>query len=180
MTALPPTNTICVAIGWFINFGYTLELVPLIVKIAAINRLMVATQQMRRVKLTMASLFGAVLFFCVLVFICLVLWTTMDPPRKDEEFELTENESENGETVVKRSYYCGSDQEVWNFLGVSWQALLLLCASVLAFQTRKVREDLNETKVLAMMIYSQFVLVILRAITYVLDGSLNHADVAQF
>ena len=178
LTALPPSDKHCVAIIWLVNFGYTLELVPLIVKIAAINQLMLATEQMRRVKVRMGSLFGAVIFFCVFVVVCLAVWTIMDPPRKDEDLELTDDKTENDETIIRRVFYCNSENETWNFLGVSWQAILLLCASILAFQTRKVREDLNETKTLAMMIYSQTILVILRAITYVLEDSLDHADVA--
>ena len=178
LTALPPSDQICVAIVWLVNFGYTLELVPLIVKVAAINQFVAASEQMRRVKLTTASLFGAVIFFCLLVCVCLAVWTATDPPRKDEDLELTNGQSEDGVTVIQRSFYCNSEKEVWNFLGVSWQALLLLCASILAFQSRKVREDLNESKTLAMMIYSQTVLVVLRAITYALEGSLDHADVA--
>ncbi|KAL7570988.1 hypothetical protein ACA910_002611 [Epithemia clementina (nom. ined.)] len=178
LTALTPSDQSCVAIIWLVNFGYTLELVPLIIKVAAINQMMVASQQMRRVKLSMASLFGAVAFFCLIVCICLTVWTVMDPPRKDEDLELTDQKSEDNETIITRVFYCSSDNEAWNFLGVSWQALLLLFASIMAFQTRKVREDINETKTLAVMIYSQTVLVILRAITYVLAESLGRADVS--
>lgn len=38
LTALPTNNGMCVAIAWVTNFGYSLELVPLIVKLAALNR----------------------------------------------------------------------------------------------------------------------------------------------
>ena len=51
----PPTNGSCVAEIWLIALGYTLELVPLIVKVAAINRLMHASRRMRQVKLQRSS-----------------------------------------------------------------------------------------------------------------------------
>ena len=38
LNVLPPSDKSCVAVAWFINLGYTLELVPLVVKVAALNR----------------------------------------------------------------------------------------------------------------------------------------------
>ena len=58
VTGIPPNNTSCVATVWLINIGYTLELVPLVVKVAAINKLLNAARRMRRVTLKRSSLFG--------------------------------------------------------------------------------------------------------------------------
>ena len=33
LLAIPPTNASCVAVQWLVGIGYTLELVPLIVKV---------------------------------------------------------------------------------------------------------------------------------------------------
>ena len=38
LTALPPSNIRCFATMWLLNVGYTFELAPLVIKIAAINR----------------------------------------------------------------------------------------------------------------------------------------------
>ena len=178
LTVLNPTDRICVGIAWLVNLGYTLELVPLIVKVAAINQLVMASEQMRRINLRKESLFGTVLLFCLSVGLFLIIWTIIDPPRRNEEYELTSKRTESGVTVIERVFFCGSENDAWNFLGISLQALLLLCASILAFQARIVREDLNDTKTLAMMIYSHMVLVILRAMTYALEGSLDLSDLA--
>ena len=40
LVAVPPTNISFTAATWLVNLGYTLELVPLILKVAAINKLM--------------------------------------------------------------------------------------------------------------------------------------------
>ena len=60
MVGLPPNTATCATAIWFINLGYTLELVPLIVKIAAVNRLMGAARQFRRIVLTRKTLLSMV------------------------------------------------------------------------------------------------------------------------
>ena len=190
MTAVqPPTNAICVSIIWLINYGYTLELVPLVVRMAAISRLYLAAQNLRRITVQKSSLFGAVLVIAIIVGLSLTAWTALDPPRKKSEAQLTDDEftaSTNGEnengrgeqsyTIIEQTYYCGQDADFWNLLEASWQALLLLCASILAFQTRKVRSDVVEVRTLATLIYSLFVFAVIRTITHVLE--LNKADLA--
>mmetsp|Transcript_14130 Transcript_14130/g.30795 ORF Transcript_14130/g.30795 Transcript_14130/m.30795 type:complete len:932 (+) Transcript_14130:71-2866(+) len=178
LNALPPQNALCVSVAWFVNLGYTLSITPLIVKIAAINRLMLAAQQMRRVELRLGSLYGAVVGIAALVMIGLSVWTIIDPPKKNFELSLTSGTSDFGETVVDKTYFCRSDAQVWHYLGVSWQALLLLSATVLAFQSRKMSATINDTRSLAMVIYSQFVFVVLRAITYFVDSSLEPTSLA--
>lgn len=118
---------------------------------------MVAAQNMQRLQLKLYTLFGAVFLIALVVGLCLIVWTITDPPRKDSQVKLTDDITEYGETIVERSYYCTSGNQLWNYIAVSWQLFLLLTASVLAFQTRKLREDLNETRTLAMLIYSHFV-----------------------
>jgi hypothetical protein len=172
----PPTNQTCIASAWLVNLGYTLELIPLIIKVAAINRLMVAARQMRRVMLTRQKLFGAVAVIFTLVLVFLVLWTVLDAPSNASEYILTQDKNKQGETIVGLSYYCTSNSRVWQFVAVGWNTVLLLCTSVLAFQTRKLRSDFNETQTLAFMIYSHFMFVILRAATLFLsmkETSLN-------
>ena len=117
---------------------------------------MVAAQNMQRLQLKLYTLFGAVFLIALVVGLCLIVWTITDPPRKDSQVKLTDDITEYGETIVERSYYCTSGNQLWNYIAVSWQLFLLLTASVLAFQTRKLREDLNETRTLAMLIYSHF------------------------
>jgi hypothetical protein len=125
----PPTKGSCVAEICLIALGYTLELVPLIVKVAAITRLMHASRRMRRVKLQRSSLFGGVAVISALVLIILVIWTILNPPRLKAEYEMTDMLSENRETVVNVRYFRGSNSDVWYLMTIGWNMVLLLCAT---------------------------------------------------
>ena len=173
LNAIPPTNTICVIDMWLINVGYTLELVPLIVKVAAINQLLHAARRMRRVKLTRTTLFGAVCMILVLIVIFSIVWTLYDPPMKSAEYILTDNETPDGEyTIVEIQYSCTSTNIAFDYINLGWTSLLLFIATILAFQTRNLRQDFNESQTLGIMIYSHFLFVLLRMITFFLSSSL--------
>ena len=90
LAATPPTHASCVAVAWLINVGYTLELVPLVVKIAAINRLMQAAMRMKRIKLSRDLLLGIVAAVVGLVGIYSTIWTILDPPTKTGSYSLTD------------------------------------------------------------------------------------------
>jgi hypothetical protein len=169
---LPASNGSCVAMTWLVNLGYTLEMGPLIVKVAAINRMMSAARSMRRIVIKRTSLFGAVIFLCFVMIVYLTVWTIVDIPRKEDEYELTERQNQNGDTVVEVSYFCASQSQGWQYGAVGWNVLLLLCATVIAYQTRNVHKKWNESRPLATMIYSHFVFVVLRMITVGLDAQL--------
>eukprot|EP00957_Ditylum_brightwellii_P044704 3389550-Ditylum_brightwellii.AAC.1 len=83
LLAVPATDGICGASIWFVNLGYTLELVPLIVKVAAINKLMVAAKKMRRVVVRRKPLF----------------------------YGVADSISESGETIVTVTYFCTSKSD---------------------------------------------------------------------
>ena len=50
MMVTVPTDATCVIVQWIINIGYTLVLVPLIVKVAAVIKLASAAKKMKRLK----------------------------------------------------------------------------------------------------------------------------------
>ena len=95
----------------------------------------------------------------------------MDPPRRETDYTLTNEVTDLGETIVTVSYHCQSELALWNYLSGVWHFLFLICATVLAFQMRGLKSKMNETQVLAMMTYSHFVFVVLRVITFLLEGS---------
>jgi len=173
VVASPPTNASCVAAVWLINVGYTVELVPLIVKVAAINRLMNAAQRCRRVVLRRSSLFGAVLLISGIVVVFMIVWTVLDPPRKQAELELTNEETQDEETIVSLQYFCDSASVAYEYISMVWLVLLLITATIIAFLTRNVRQDFNEAKTLGLMCYSHFVFLVLRLIAVFLSGSVS-------
>ena len=179
-----PFNSTCISQIWFVSFGYTLQLVPLLVKVAAINKLMQAAQRMRRVKLQRGSLHGGVVIISLLVTFFLIAWTVIDPPQKQAHYELTDRrtaspaivEGHNATapvtgdlietTIVQARYYCTSDSEAWQFVAIGWNFVLILCATALAFQSRTVKQAFNEAQVLSWLIYGHFMFVLLRVMAH--------------
>lgn len=166
ISAIPLSDGSCVSIIWLIIMGYTLQLVPLIAKVGAINRLMNAAASMKRVVVRRKSLFGAVVGISGLVCLYLLVWTLLDPPMKANEYELSPGMTVGDETVVIVSPYCTSQNSAWMIASLAWNCILLVCATVLAFQTRSLRQDFNESRTLGLMIYSHFLFVVMRVIMF--------------
>ena len=144
------------------------------------NRLMNAAKKMKRIVLTQRHLFGTVALFMSVMITFLVFWSTLDAPQRRGEYTLTEDVTEDGETIVMVGYYCSSDSDIWRYIAVLWHCLLLVFATVLAVQTRNLQKGFSESSVLAVIIYSHFVFVMLRVITFLLGGILLESQVAGF
>lgn len=177
---IAPSDFTCVAIAWLVSMGYTFELVPLLFKVGAIASLISASKKFKRVRLEKRKLFTAVLAVGVIVVVFLIVWTCLDPPQKTAEFDLTEEIDEDGDTVVKRTYYCSSDSYAWAFVSIGWQALLLLCGSILAFTTRNMRKDMTESLVVSVLVYSHFMFVILRILHFNFSDNLEVWHLARY
>jgi hypothetical protein len=185
MTSLSATDGTCVASIWFVNIGYSLELIPLLVKISAINRLMSAasSSRMKRVVLSRHALFGAVFLISLVVFIFLMIWTILDPPRESKEYVLGETDDigEGDPTDILVTTYCSSEKDFWSYISFAWIGGMLVAATVLAIQSRNTRQDFNESQTLGVMIYSHFVFVILRVAIHTLPtGVLSREVLVQY
>ena len=165
LMGIPPSNGLCISQVWLINLGYTLELVPLLVKVAAINQLMHAAQRMRRVKLNRSSLYNTVAIITIMIIAFLVCWTVLDPPQKTAEFSMSDETDDEGATIIHLKYFCSSSSEVWEYVSVGWNMVMILCATAIAFQAWSVKQAFNETKILSRLIYSHFLFVVLWATT---------------
>jgi len=158
LVAREPSNSVCVGENWFITLGYTLELVPLLVKIAAINHVLTATKQVR---IDIRSLFRRVVGIVVVVIGFLAIWTTVDPAQRREGRYL----KEEGDTMeVTTTIGCASDSTLWGLAQLCWNGILVLCATVLAFHSRNVKQEFNDSKSLGTMIYSHFMFAALRVV----------------
>lgn len=90
--------------------GQTLELVPLIVKVAALHHLMTAAQSMRQVVLSRKVLYGTVIGINVLVAIFCAVVTVVDTPYREYGYELTADTTEDGAATIVTSFsYCTSE-----------------------------------------------------------------------
>jgi hypothetical protein len=175
-----PTDATCVATVWFVNLGYSLELVPLLVKSVALNHVMSAGRRMRRSKMNTTVLFGAVAIITILVMGELAVWTAIDPAQRQTSFIVTNVKTPTGETIVTKEYVCRSLSNGWWIASLSWQLLLLFASAVLAFQNRNLREDLADTRTLAVMVYSHFIFLVLRGLTRIIDMSASQNDPALY
>jgi hypothetical protein len=139
---------------------------PLLVKVSAINRLMYESKKMRKVVINTNRLHGVVTGVVTCVFIYLVVWTTVDPPKVIENNILVEN----GGSAVHVSTGCASEADGWVLVSYVWQALLLLSALVLAIQSRNIKQEFNESQSLAFMVYSHTLFLVVRALVYSLPA----------
>ena len=207
-SALPTRDSLCVASIWFTYVGYSLELVPLVVKLAALNHVIQAGRRFRRVAVRSLTLYQASILVGFLVVIVLTVWTVTDPPREESFYVLSDAGAQSRDTMtdapdmggvfipsdpdgtaksraaVVESFHCSSEKwDYWWAIFVSWQAFLLLVAAVLAFQNIQFRRDLVETRALAMMINVHLVFLGLRVVTFVSqtsDGVTEPLKVQQF
>jgi hypothetical protein len=185
VVAVPVTPGSCISATWLLLVGYTIELVPLLVKISAVNLLANAAKGHRRVVLQQRHLFTtvAVISFCVGVY--LVIWTALDPPLPNSGFVFgTTNESnEKGNVVLEITAFCASRSDVWKYAAIAWNCMLLLSGSVLAFQSRKITmKDFNESTVVGLMVYSQSLFLMVRIISgtalsdHVSESALSYSE----
>ena len=172
-TEIEPSQVSCIAGTWLMILGYNFALVPLMVKVATINKMARESSGFRRVTVNRQHLYLAVAAVSAVAVIFLVCWTIVDPVARQLDLDLTANEDEDGATIVNASTYCGSESSIWFNIALGWQFVLLLAASVLAFQNRQVREEFNESRTLAFMIYSHLLLSILLVLTQAVEGSFS-------
>jgi len=96
---------------WFITLGYTIELVPLLVKIGAINRVMAATRRRKQIRIDIRSLLLKVAGIIHLVVAYLTTWTVVDPAERHEGRYLNEH---GDVTEVATTVVCASRSTWWD------------------------------------------------------------------
>ncbi|CAB9509326.1 Metabotropic glutamate receptor-like protein [Seminavis robusta] len=179
VVGVPTSDFTCILEIWLINLGFTLELVPLIVKVSAVNRVLSLGQKMRRARINRNFLYGLVLLVTLLVVLFLTLWTVLDPPLAVTEYQRTDQKNEHGETIVWVVDVCGSNSTVWSYFSVGWNAFLLLWTSILALQMRNIKaKGFNETSTLALLVYTNLGFVLVRMFTYILASELRESILA--
>ncbi|KAL3909860.1 MAG: hypothetical protein SGILL_007919, partial [Bacillariaceae sp.] len=158
--AVEPTSGICTAQVWFVNLGYAVHLLPLLVKIAAINKIMSSAKQLKRIKIHKGQMLKTLAGLLGLVIVYLIIWSTVDPI----EVVAQRTVSDTTSTVVEECITCTSHNNFWYYLALTFQAIMLLMAAVLAFQSRHAPFEFNESRALGTMTYSHLLFVILRGI----------------
>jgi hypothetical protein len=163
LLAVEPSSAICIAQVWFVNLGYSVHLIPLLVKIAAINKIMSSAKKMKRVKISKMQMFKIMGGLLLVVILFLIIWSVVDPVQLVEIRSVTNDIS----AVVEECVTCTSRQPFWNYIALGFQGLLLIMASVLAFQSRDTIPEFDESRSLGTMIYSHALFMGLRCVIVV-------------
>ena len=87
----------------------------------------------------------------------------MDRARQEKQYSLVD-----GDSVVSVNNGCASRSNAWQIASFGYEAMLLLAATILTYQSRDVIEEINESSFLAFMVYSHFVFLVLRLLVFVL------------
>jgi len=168
-----PSIGSCIARPWFVILGSSLQIVPLIVKVAAINKVCQETRRMIRTTIRPKMLYKATGVIMGLVSLYLLIWTFVDPYTLQTDKELTSFVNEDGGKIVQITYFCASSSSSWSIISFSYQFLLLVAATVLAFQNQNADTMFNESFRLALVIYSHFLFTLLRAILWIFRTKLE-------
>ncbi|KAG7354944.1 7 transmembrane sweet-taste receptor of 3 GCPR-domain containing protein [Nitzschia inconspicua] len=165
LLAVVPTPAICMAQIWLVNLGYSVHLIPLLVKVAAINKIMSSAKKMKRVKIKKEQMLKVMGGLLLLVVIYLIVWSAVDPVKVVEQRTVTNATS----TVVEECITCSSQNYFWYYIAIGFQGLLLIIASALAFQSRDTIPEFDESRTLGTMIYSHSLFMALRCVIMLFD-----------
>jgi hypothetical protein len=120
---------------------------------------------MQRININPQSLLIRVIIWMSLIIVFLVVWTVYDAPAVEEYRHLNQQDK----TIVSIDRECKSEAIFWEVAQASLQALLLLICAILAFQSRHSVSIVNDSRVLAQLVYSHFMFMILRLMVTAFD-----------
>lgn len=147
------------------RLGYTLAIVPILIKVSVINKLAKVGMGCKRVEIDRNQFKKILTVTVCILFLFLVLWTSIDIPRKTEQYAM----SKQNIADFNVSIGCESRRVEWKIVAYGWEFLLLLSATIITFQSRDVIQQLNESHSLTLMVYSHFMFVIVSVLTMVMD-----------
>lgn len=163
-SVIETSNLVCTLQQWTLRLGYTLEIVPILIKVSAINKLSREARRFRRAEIDpnhFRKFLSAVLAILVAF---LIAWTVVDTPKRVNNLTLKTDEF----TTVCVYAGCASKSPVWKLMALVWETLLLLSSTVLAYQSREIIQQLNESHWLAFLVYSHTVFLLIRLVVNVL------------
>lgn len=186
--AVEPSKAVCTSENWFVVIGFSLALVPMIVKVSTINTLFRRAKKMKRVQIKRTDMYKRIGIVLLVITIFLITWTIVDMPTEKSYYILTDSENDSGGNIVQIGLMCGSSGtttngefgtfSVWYVIRFSYQFFLLVAAAVLAFQTRNVRQEFNESSRLAFVVYSHFFFFVFQLVIWGLQnyrGTLDYS-----
>ena len=157
-TAIGITDASCMVSKWTALLGYAIELVPIIIKVGTINRLVRVARQQQPFDLKAMHLDLYLLGTILSILIYLVLATAIDPIKVKTVPVLYPDNN------VHVHGTCSSKSFGWVIVDFGFQAVILIIATVLVFQSRDVFERFNEGQGLTLMVFSHSVFLMMRIV----------------
>jgi hypothetical protein len=142
------SNSNCGAFMWLASLGFSLVFVPFFAKTYRIY-LIFSRQKLQVVKLSNKRLGALVGAFFIAELIVMIAWSQVSPLQPVTYFR-------NISGSIHQATHCSVDSAGMTFVVIEavYKGLLLVVGSLLAFRTRKVSSNFNESSSIAMSIYS--------------------------
>jgi hypothetical protein len=166
----PKSDCSCMFRHWFVLTGYTLGRVPLLVKVAAINKMALDSQRYQRREITQTRLFIIVGLLLVITILFLSVWSIYDPDIVQESMALR-----TGTPSVDVYIYCSSSKKIWRTVSYVWESMYILGSVILAHQSRNVVQEFNESKDLVKMAYVSSMFLVFRLMISVSTNNMVEA-----
>ena len=116
-------------------------MVPILVKLSAINKLTRAGYQFRRADIDSKRFKKIMTIVITFLISYLILWTMIDRSKLEREFL---SKDVDGVRVVSMHNGCSSGSNWWEIMAFAFEALLLLATTILTYQSSDVIDELNE------------------------------------
>ena len=168
------SNVTCMISSWTSILGITIQLVPIIIKIGTVNKLVREARMMRPFELNPKVLDLYFLGSVLAIVLYLVLATVIDPAKARISATIVEGDL----FTLTEGQYCAHSHKIWHTIDHAICGILILIASLLVFQSRDCFEEFNEGQGLSLMVYSFFVIQLLKII--VLDVTLSYFDGSEY
>ena len=136
ISSLQPTTISCVCGIWFVLIGYSLELIPLLVKVAAVNRLVQKSQRMIRVRVKRSRLYQMIGVSIGVIMLYLAIWTALDPMIPQSKFTLSSQFTQDEYFLVEIDSQCASSSDLWNVVVYIILICILIVMAAIATQNR--------------------------------------------
>ena len=155
----PVSAGACSALNWMANLGFTLTLAPLLVKAWRVHRIF-NRRKMRVVRITNLRLLLMVAALLTMELALLVAWQAYAPMAPST---LTQQPSDGeGERLYTQCAYSGASLGFFAAAALS-KGLMLAAGVLMAFSTRDVAAQFNESKSIAIAIYNIVIILALIA-----------------
>jgi len=150
-TVLPyPTDNLCIAFPWLLGIAFNLVYGCLFIKTWVLYSIFHKASKLQRTNLTPFYILKVLSVFLGIEIVFLIIWTVVDPPKAGYA-DLLDNRQE---------WQCVNHTSVFWIIFLSFKGAWLIFGAGMAFLSRNIAKEYNESKSIAYAIYNDIVLLI--------------------